>query len=300
MIKVTSKKIFAVYALCAVLILLYVLSLTAFAPDGKNKRQAQNIQLLHEADIAAIDQIIIQNNSSAILLIRQNNMWLASSDFSGDNFIPADTSMLQKLFVNLATVHKMTKAGKKNDVQTYGLSQNDVTAISLYKDGLEYEHLFFGNPDFTQSERYFTTSELNSVFLIDTSFDSFLSVSSQTWYDAYLISSQLKEQVFQMGDIQSLSKEAAQKLLELRHGGFASVQEINLVQANTVMPEYNLTLHMGDKSVIKLDFYNCDIAKDASDYVVKVEFNSARTGQSFTYYTKISLWTYNKIKEITL
>ena len=300
MIKVTSKKIFFVYTLCAVLILLYVLSLTAFAPDGKNKRHTQSIQLLHEADISTIDQIIIQNNSSAILLIRQNNMWLASSDFTGENFIPADTDMLQKLFVNLAGTHKMTKAGKKSGVEAYGLSQNDVTAISLYKDGLEYEHLFFGNLDFTQSERYFTTNELNSVFLIDSSFDSFLSVSSQSWCDPYIISGQLKDKVFQMGDIQSLPQDAADKLLELRHGGFASTDEINWIIANPALHDYNLTLHMGDKSVIKLDFYNSDITKDSSDYLVRVEFDSARTGQSFTYYTKISLWTYSKIKEITL
>lgn len=300
MIKVTSKKIFFVYALCAVLLLLYVFSFTVFSTDGKHKRHSQSIQLLHEADVSTIDQIIIQNNSSAIILNRQNNMWLASSDFTQDNFIPADTEMLKKLFVNLATVHKITKAGKKSGVEAYGLSQDTVTAISLYKDGLEYEHLFFGNLDFTQSERYFTTNELNSVFLIDSSFDSFLSLSSQTWCDPYIISAQLKEQVFQMGDIQSLQKEAADKLLELRHGGFASLDEINQALSNPILHDYNLTLHMGDKSVIKLDFYNSDLTKDSSDYLVKVQFESARTGQSFTYYTKISLWTYNKIKEITL
>ena len=167
MIKVTSKKLFIIYAASAILLLLYFFSFNVFSGNKEHKKHFQDIQLLHEADISTIDQILIQNNTTAILLERQNNMWLACKDFNFDNLIPADTQQLQKLFVNLCSKHKMAKAGNKNNVQAYGLTQEDVTVISLYKNGQEYEHLFFGDTDFSQTGRYFTTNELNSVFLFD-------------------------------------------------------------------------------------------------------------------------------------
>ena len=298
MIKVTSKKLFIIYAASAILLLLYFLSFNVFSGNKEHKKHFQDIQLLHEADISTIDQILIQNNTTAILLERQNNMWLACKDFNFDNLIPADTQQLQKLFVNLCSKHKMAKAGNKNNVQAYGLTQEDVTVISLYKDGQEYEHLFFGDTDFSQTGRYFTTNELNSVFLFDSSFDNYLSVNTQVWCDPYIISSQLKNSVFNMGDIQNLSTDSAQKLLELRHGGFAEQSEIEAVLNNTTKHLEDIHLQMGDKSTIVLSIYNSILIDN--EYILKTTFISDRTGQSFSYFTKISLWTYNKISEITL
>ena len=208
------------------------------------------------------------------------------------------SQQLQKLFVNLCSKHKMAKAGNKNNVQAYGLTQEDVTVISLYKDGQEYEHLFFGDTDFSQTGRYFTTNELNSVFLFDSSFDNYLSVNTQVWCDPYIISSQLKNSVFNMGDIQNLSTDSAQKLLELRHGGFAEQSEIEAVLNNTTKQLEDIHLQMGDKSTIVLSIYNSILTDN--EYILKTTFISDRTGQSFSYFTKISLWTYNKISEITL
>ncbi len=298
MIKVTSKKLFIIYAASAILLLLYFFSFNVFSGNKEHKKHFQDIQLLHEADISTIDQILIQNNTTAILLERQNNMWLACKDFNFDNLIPADTQQLQKLFVNLCSKHKMAKAGNKNNVQAYGLTQEDVTVISLYKDGQEYEHLFFGDTDFSQTGRYFTTNELNSVFLFDSSFDNYLSVNTQVWCDPYIISSQLKDSVFNMEDIQNLSTDSAQKLLELRHGGFAEQSEIEAVLNNTTKQLEDIHLQMGDKSTIVLSIYNSILTDN--EYIVKTTFISDRTGQSFSYFTKISLWTYNKLSEITL
>jgi hypothetical protein len=298
MIKITLKKVFALYSVLAIFLLLYFLSFNVFSGNKEHKKHFQDIQLLHEADISTIDQILIQNNTTAILLERQNNMWLACKDFNFDNLIPADTQQLQKLFVNLCSKHKMAKAGNKNNVQAYGLTQEDVTVISLYKDGQEYEHLFFGDTDFSQTGRYFTTNELNSVFLFDSSFDNYISINTQVWCDPYIISSQLKNSVFNMGDIQNLSTDSAQKLLELRHGGFAEQSEIEAVLNNTTKQLEDIHLQMGDKSTIVLSIYNSILTDN--EYIVKTTFISDRTGQSLSYFTKISLWTYNKISEITL
>ena len=297
MIKVTSKKLFTVYSIAAVLLLLYILSFTVFSSGANRKQQKTQIQLLHEADISLIDNITIQNAAGQIILRRQNNMWLVTQDPSQNNFIPADTQLLQKLFVNLASKHIMYKSGKKEQESSYGLSASDVTAITLYKNSTPYQTLYFGNQDFTQTQRYFTTDELNSVYLMDASFDTYLSVSAQIWCDPYIISAQLKDSVFQMGDIQSVNAQSAQKLTELRHGGFADQQEIAVITPQT-RPVKKLVLDMGDKSVITINIYNSILSDN--DYVVQTIFDSSRTNQTFGYYTKISLWTYNKINEITL
>ena len=274
-------------------ILTELLYLTVFSKTGEKKRHQQEIQLLHEADISQIDGIIIQGGEEGLIFTRKNNMWLLANLDDPNNTIPADTNRLAQLFVNLASKHVMTKSGKKDSETTnaYGLDQTNGTVISIFKDGSEYQRLYFGSTDFSQSRRYFTTLELNSIFLFDSSFENFLSTSVQSWSDPYIISQQLKDEVFQMGEPQT----DYTKLFELRHGGIA---ESGL---QTLEPELSFTIQMGDKSTISLEISQIITASDsASEYAVKTTFDSQRISKTFTYTTKISQWTYNKIKEIML
>ncbi len=287
-----DKGIFIILiCLIAFLTISELLYLTVFSKNGEKRRHQQEIQLLHEADISQVDGIIIQGGKEGLIFTRENNMWLLAELSKPQNKIPADTQQFAKLFVNLASTHTITKAGKKDSqiVNTYGLDENNGMVISLFKDGAEYQRLYFGSRDFSQSRRYFTTLELNSVFLCDSSFENFLNTSVQTWSDPYIISRQLKDEVFQMGEPQQY-----EKLFELRHGGIA-----DFVPQNN--PELNFTIHMGDKSAITLEI--TDITPDldeAKEYAVKTTFDSPRLEKTFSYTTKISLWTYNKIKEIML
>ena len=282
-----------------------LLYFTVFSKTGEKKRHQQEIQLLHEADISQIDGIIIQGGNEGLIFTRKNNMWLLANLDDPENTIPADTNRLAQLFVNLASKHVMTKSGKKDSETTnaYGLDQTKGMVISIFKDGTEYQRLYFGSTDFSQSRRYFTTLELNSIFLFDSSFENFLNTSVQSWSDPYIISQQLKDEVFQMGDAQGVSgvpepvegQIDLKKLLELRHGGIAE-SGLQMLE-----PELSFTIQMGDKSTINLEISeiltNADSAKE---YAVKTTFDSPRLSKSFTYTTKISLWTYNKIKEIML
>ena len=270
-----------------------LLYLTVFSKTGEKKRHQKEIQLLHEADISNIDGIIIQGNNEGIILERTNDMWLLTDMSHPGSSIPADTQRLAKLFVNLVSKHTMTKAGKKDSeiINTYGLDETNGTVISIFKDGTEYQRLYFGNTDFSQSRRYFTTLELNSVFLFDSSFENYLTTNVQSWSDPYIISQQLKDEVFQMGEPQT----DCTKLFELRHGGIA---ESTL---QTLEPELFFTIQMGDKSTISLEISEIVTDSDsATEYAVTTTFDSPRLSKTFSYTTKISLWTYNKIKEIML
>ena len=277
--------------LITILTITEFLYLTVFSKTGEKKRHQQEIQLLHEADISQIDGIIIQGNNEGLILKRTDDMWLLTDMSNPGSDIPADTQRLAKLFVNLVSKHTMTKTGKKDStiINTYGLDETNGTVISLFKNGTEYQRLYFGSTDFSQSRRYFTTLELNSVFLFDSSFENFLSTSVQSWSDPYIISQQLKDEVFQMGEPQDVDP----KIFELRHGAIAeSLIDFPL--------DLSFTIQMGDKSTITLDIYEYPADDSVQEYVVSTTFDSPRLGKSFSYKTKISLWTYNKIKEIML
>ena len=161
--------------LITILTITELLYLTVFSKTGEKKRHQQEIQLLHEADISQIDGIIIQGNNEGLILKRTDDMWLLTDMSNPGSDIPADTQRLAKLFVNLVSKHTMTKTGKKDStiINTYGLDETNGTVISLFKNGTEYQRLYFGSTDFSQSRRYFTTLELNSVFLFDSSFENF-------------------------------------------------------------------------------------------------------------------------------
>ena len=291
MLKQTKRNQIILLSFIAFFTITELLYLTVFSKNGEKKRHQQEIQLLHEADISQIDGIIIQGNNEGIILQRTNDMWLLSDMSNPGTSIPADTERLAKLFVNLVSRHMMSKTGKKDSetINAYGIDETNGTVISIFKNGTEYQRLYFGSTDFSQSRRYFTTLELNSVFLFDSSFENYLTTSVQSWSDPYIISQQLKDEVFQMGEPQN----ADTKLFELRHGGIADA----LID---VPAELSFTIQMGDKSTITLDVYEYPADSSVEEYVVTTKFDSPRLGKSFSYNTKISLWTYNKIKEIML
>jgi hypothetical protein len=157
------------------------------------------------------------------------------------------------------------------------------------------------------------TEKSTQVYETDTSLDPYLTSSLQSWAEPYLISRAAAVST----DIQSSSviftnpeenggKKTAlisdiNKLIELRHGGGVSESEREAIKNLT--PSMEIFLENGDKSSIKLEIYpseNQDIS-----YIVKAEYfkNQPATNSKSPYYTsysKISSWTYNKIKEITL
>ena len=315
----SKKQLVAVYLIAFILALLYIFSLTLFSSDNK-KRHSQQLQLLHQADISNIDIITFQRQNQSIILLRRDNMWQLVNPLNADDRLVANADTLQKFFICLANKHTLIKAGKidsKDEAwssSSYGFNQQDATMITLYKNGLEYKKLLFGSLNFSQTERYFTTNELNAVYLARQEFEPFLSLTIQNWVDPYIISSQLKDSVFTMGQVQTVNfydyqeqkaclldslnaedKGRIDKLLELRHGGFVEDQTFSPSESQKCL---NLQLQMGDKSKINLDFYKSQTAEN--EYITEVTFDSQRQGKSFKYKTNISSWTYNKIKEMML
>ena len=319
MINPSKKTMGITYVVAAAFTLLFILSITVFSPSSKanKKRHSIQLQLIHEADISNIDIITIQQADSAIILTRTDNMWLLANQNDVNDKIPADTERLKSFFVLLASKHLMTKAGNtaKND-NSYGLDTQDSTVITLYKNGTAYQSLNFGDLNFSQTQRYFTSGELKAVYLASQEFDGFLTTSVTSWADPYIISTQLLNDVFLMGLAQTADffdyktnrhitlttsddeqKKSIQKLFDLRHGGFVEAAS-NQTLDNTQNKALSVKIQMGDKSQISLDLFEHPAIEN--EYIVYTTFESERLAKNFTYKTQISAWTYNKISEIML
>lgn len=315
-----SKKIMKItYALAGLITLLFILTITVFSPAStvNKKRHSIQLQFIHEADISNIDIITIKHSDSAIILSRSDNMWLLTNQNDVNDKIPADVQKLKSFFLLLASKHTMAKAGNTADKDnSYDLDTEEGTTITLYKNGLAYQSLNFGALNFSQTQRYFSSAELKSVFLAGQEFDSFLTTSVTSWADPYIISTQLLNDVFSMGLAQtadfydyqknqyttltSSDKEenkSIQKLFDLRHGGFALDLQNQSAddQQNKVLA---VKIQMGDKSQINLDLFEHPTIEN--EYIVFTTFNSQRLEKSFSYKTQISAWTYSKISEMML
>lgn len=319
MINPSKKTMGITYALAAAFTLLFILSITVFSPssNANKKRHSIQLQIIHEADISNIDIITIQSGASAIILTRTDNMWLIANQNNVDDKIPANTDRLKSFFVFLASKHRLTKAGNSaNNDNSYGLDKQDSTVITLYKNGTAYQSLNFGDLNFSQTQRYFTTTELKAVFLAGSEFEPFLTTSVSMWADPYIISTQLLNDVFLMGLAQTADffdyktnrhitlttsddeqKKSIQKLFDLRHGGFVETDS-NQTSDNTQNKALSVKIQMGDKSQISLDLFEHPAIEN--EYIVYTTFESERLSKSFTYKTQISAWTYNKINEIML
>lgn len=315
-----SKKIMKItYGLAGLFTLIFILTITLFSPssNANKKRHTIQLQFIHEADISNIDIITIQHGDSAIILSRSDNMWLLANQNDVNEKIPADVQKLKSFFILLASKHTMAKAGNTADKDnSYGLDTEEGTTITLYKNGLAYQSLNFGALNFSQTQRYFTSAELKSVFLAGQEFDAFLTTSVTAWADPYIISTQLLNDVFSMGLAQTADfydyqknqhttltsfdteeNKSIQKLFDLRHGGFAldlQNQSAN-DQQNKVLA---VKIQMGDKSQINLDIFKHPAIEN--EYIVFTTFNSQRLEKSFSYKTQISAWTYSKISEMML
>ena len=153
------------------------------------------------------------------------------------------------------------------------------------------------------------TGKAATVYEIDSSLDKYLSTSPQIWYDPYIVSKAIQKKL-SYRDIQRIKvdfeaktsilttktedfAEKTSKLLDLRHGGQIEYESLSA-------PQMTITLEKGDTSQIIISIYQTE--KD-SEYNVEIEhnggFGSDKTGEIIVR-TKISLWTYNKIKEIML
>lgn len=284
-----NKKInFILLGSVIILSILYIVSLFNNKAGG-DKRKAIKTALVNSKYENTINNFLLQKADQQLYLVKQNEIWLAGNAPEQAALIPADTQKVNSFIKDLTKIINLYKISDnlpaKND---FGLTDENTFVISY-----DQNQIYFGNYDFSKTSRYLMTGKNTKVYETDTSLDKYLSTSIQAWSDPYIVSKALISLTAK--DIQTVTGPVRkdcdlEKLLDLRHGG-AAVTPIEGA------PELCFTLITGDTSEVELTFYK---TASESEFNVDVNYKLGLSGKKYSCSLKISLWTYNKIKNIML
>lgn len=290
------KKSNFIYFATLILAVLYVLSFCKSC-TSKDKRELLKTTLVNPKYENQIENFEFSDPNNSFELKKINNKWMIKSKDSG-MALPADSKRIENFIKNLTKIRNMYKISDKNTKNnSFGLSDNSSFTIK-YGFSSGYHQLNFGNQDFSLSTRFLMTDKNTTVYEIDDSLDKYLSTSIQSWAEPYLISQEVIGSIT-ADDIQNaelmtenriLKISDFSKLLELRHGGMAASSEINQEKQTA-----RVNIELGNKNSVILEIFSTE---KENEYLVKSTYRNTNLNQSF--YTNISGWTYNKIKETTL
>lgn len=292
-----NKKDSIIYSAVIFLAILFPLSFTKSCKNT-DKREILKTALVNPKYERAISKIELSSGGSKILLTKTEKNWLVSENES-ELTIPAQSRRVENFIKDLISVRNMYKLSDKfSQNSSYGLHSDETFTITyVYNDGSH--SIYFGNQDFAQTSRYLMTDKNLHVYEINSSFDTYLTVNSSMWTDPYIVSNEvfgkITEDSVQSSKVftgNSVTKIAdISKFLDLRHGGFA---DFTVALPEEIEMEINLEL--GNKASVNFEIYSTNIE---SEYLVKSEYLGADNSKYYTC-SKISSWTYNKIKEIML
>ena len=292
-------------AVTVFLALLYSISFIKGSAD-KDKREKIKTSLVNPKYKDSITRFELSDSTGTLELVNNGRFWTVGS-------LPASTERIQNFIENLITIRNLYKISDKiTQNSTFGLTTGTEFHVRYYTDS-GFHELVFGNQDFSLSSRYLMTEKSAQVYETDSSLDSFLTTSIQSWTEPYIVSRCASVST----DIQSASVVFTNpdendgrrtgiitdihKFTELRHGGEADGTECDNLKNQKA--SLQIFIENGDKSSIKLEIYpseNQDISYIVKAEYFKTEGKAAAKSPYYTSYSKISTWTYNKIKEITL
>ena len=302
-----SKILIAVTAFLAIL---YVLSFTKSC-SSQDKREKVKTALVNQKYKESINSIILQDATGALELSNQKGFWILS--INDQITIPASEERVNNLLEELTKVRNLYKISDKiNKNSSLGLTTGTEFHLRYsYSGEGSYRELIFGNQDFSLSSRYLMSGENTQVYEIDSSMDNYLTTSAQAWAEPYIISHQVTSTDIQKASVYSYQTggkngriEDTQKLLDLRHGGLPSPEEVSEIESESEASkkstlETEIEIENGDKSRITLEIFR--LKNTENNFVVKASYFKPDSKTAFySSYSKISSWTYNKIKEITL
>ena len=306
-----SKNSKILMGLAGFLALSYFLSFTKSC-SSQDKRERVKTALVNQKYRDSISFITLQDAAGSLELNNSEGFWILKrlSDYTSSQFqeipsIPLSPERMDNFLNELTSIRNLYKISDKiNKNSSLGLTNGTEFHISYALpdsngDLNSFRELIFGNQDFSLSSRYMMTGESTQVYEIDDSMDTYLTTSIQSWSEPYIISRQILSR-----DIQTINNkvnpEGSEKLLELRHGGLPELSELSeLAKIINQKVQTEVKIENGDKSKIILEIYQSP--QDESSYIIKAQYFKPDAKSAFyTSWLKISSWTYNKIKEITL
>lgn len=298
--------------IAAFLLILYLFSFTSVI--GKtDKKKSITTALVNKNNLPEISVFELSDNKNTIYITQKNNLWYVTDDSTGQKFLPGDSDIIN-LFINYLCeerkIYKITdKIPEKND---FGFTNENLFSIKYYLNDGNFYVLNFGKMDFTKSYRYFMSNKKLTVYEIESNFNEFLSTNIQNWAEPFIISKTIAN-ISDTEDIQKITStyqnnksvltqnsddfvSKTAKLLELRHGGIGDSSNFN--RDFSTEDSLIIQIELGNKSSINMCILESTMRE--KEYDIKIEYKDERMGVSNLFYSKCSLWTYNKIKEIIL
>ena len=294
----------------------YIISFTKSC-SSTDKREIIKSALVNKKYKDKIKTFELQSEGQLITLSKDDNNWYVIPQDNPNISLPADNEKIQRFINDLIEVSEMYKLSDKLDKDNaFGFNEPSAFSIRYYlEDSDSFNDIIFGNQDFALSSRYMMSGKNSTVYEISNKFDKYLSTSSQSWTEPFIISQQFLGQI-KAKDIQRVivegkrNKEDNQyttnlregtdfnsKLLELRHGGFPPVYYFNL----DLFDNYLLTakIELGNKNNINMTIALSPNSNE-QEYFVRMEYENNNENLNYVSYSKISGWTYSKITEIML
>ena len=312
MLKIKNKYL---YIIIVILIFLYVFS---FIFQRSDKRKSLKSTLINPSYVNEIEYFELFDGDKEKLIFQKNgNVWEIHKNYENNiQKLPAESTIIKDFFKTASGVVNMYKISdtftENNSFMI--LKPGYIQFKYTYKDKI-YE-IYFGAQDFSLSSRYVMSGKSTDIYEISNFMDKYLTTSVQFWCDSSLLSQNVFGKI-QVSDIQKNYVifddkmhifSDLQKLLDLRHGGFISNIQSNQDEQNPENAYKNghqnkeyeskmtIFLELGNKNQITLYLFQI---KDNSFVQVESVYENS-VGEKFVYNSQISLWTYNKIKEITL
>lgn len=295
--------------LAVILTGLYILSFTRSC-TSKDTREKLKTSLVNPKYAQSISSFELQDASGSLIIKKEGNFWTVGTIglHNDKQVIPASPERLQNLIQNLISIRNLYKISDKI-TQNSSLGLTNGTEFHLrYNTDEAFHELIFGNQDFSLSSRYLMTEKSTQVYEIDNSLDTYLTTSIQNWAEPFIISQVVlgkirpddiqRTQVLNHEENHISTISDTQKLLDLRHGGLPDFDsDLNKLKS-TATPQITITLELGNKNEVELQIYK---SQNENEYIVFTEYKTPKDAKAvFTSASKISSWTYNKIKEITL
>lgn len=317
-----NKNLIFLYAIVLILALLYLLSFV----KKTDKRKAVNTALINSKYQDSINKLQLSNAQGLLEITKKDGIW-----FAGD--FPADSERVNTFLKNLTKIRtlyklqelKSNKASQSESLnEIYGFDEANKFVLRYFYNESDFADIIFGKNDFSQTSRYLMSSKSTAVYEVDNSLEPYLTLSKQIWCEPYMISHIISGKIdsdmimkikinYDNNEIIKDSKSEnwktnCSKLLDLRHGGFQELNKNGNTETGTEstfeknQAEMILSLELGNKNSIKIIISPDEnsSSENAGQYQVQAQYYLNTNNQIFTCNSQISLWTYNKIKEIML
>ncbi|MCR4735707.1 MAG: DUF4340 domain-containing protein [Treponema sp.] len=301
----SDKRSFILWISAGLLILLFFLSFLSV--NKKDKREVLKTAYVNSKYENTIEKISISKEGKTLFLNKKNGIWfVADQDFL--DFLPADQKKVESFIKELIKVRNLYKISDKiEENNSYGFDSASSFIIKYQTSSQNFPDLIFGNTDFSQVNRYFMTGKSASVYEADTQLDIYSSSSLAVWTEPYILSKAITS-IQNEKDIQAIEVDfngqkkilnsqstdyssICAKFLELRHGGAYNPADDLFTDSNK--EKLTLKIELGNKTSVDFTLEPCS----ESSFKIHSLYKGSRL---IEYDVKVSLWTYNKIKEIML